>query len=233
MTEGPYFVDEQLERSDIRVEPSDNSIKEGAPLALTFAVTQISNSSCTPLAGAMVDIWHCDALGSYSGVSDPGFDTSGQKWLRGYQISDESGKAEFLTIYPGWYSGRAVHIHFKIRTTGTDGQNYEFTSQLFFDETLTDQVHSQEPYAAKGERDTLNSTDNIYQNGSDQLLLNLTQANDGYSTQFDIALDLSDSEVGAADGGGQGGPGGGPGGPPPSGTRPSGPPPAGTPQTGG
>jgi protocatechuate 3,4-dioxygenase beta subunit len=236
LTEGPYFVDDQLERSDIRIEPSDNSVKEGTPLMLTFAVSQITNGTCTPLPGAMVDIWHCDALGSYSGVSDPGFDTSGQKWLRGYQITDDNGLAPFVTIYPGWYSGRAVHIHFKIRTTGTDGQSYEFTSQLFFDETLTDQVFSQQPYAAKGQRDTLNSTDGIYQQGGDQLLLTLTAANGGYTTQFDIGLDLSDTEAGAADGGmgGPGGPGGrGPGGPPPNGTRPSGPPPAGTPPTGG
>jgi protocatechuate 3,4-dioxygenase beta subunit len=112
----PYFVDNQLNRSDIRIDPSDGSVKEGAPLRLAFQVSDVSANACSPLAGAQVDVWHCDALGVYSGVSDPGFDTSGQLWLRGYQVTDESGYCEFTTIYPGWYSGRAVHIHFKIRT---------------------------------------------------------------------------------------------------------------------
>lgn len=84
LTEGPYFVDDQLNRSDIRIEPSDGSMKEGAPLRLVFRVSDVSANACVPLVGAQVDIWHCDAQGVYSGVSDPGFDTSGQKWLRGY-----------------------------------------------------------------------------------------------------------------------------------------------------
>ena len=165
-----------------------------------------------------MDVWHCDALGVYSGVSDPGFDTSEQMWLRGYQVTDENGRVEFLTIYPGWYQGRAVHIHFKIRTTGTDNQSYEFTSQLFFDDALSDQVFTQEPYVSKGQRDTFNSNDGIYQNGGDLLTLNPTEINGGYTATFDIALDLSDTETGAADGGGAGGPGGRP----PGGTRPPG-----------
>jgi protocatechuate 3,4-dioxygenase beta subunit len=216
-TEGPYFVDEQLNRSDIRVEPSDGSMKEGAPLTLAFVVSQIADAVCSPLAGAAVDVWHCDALGVYSGVTDPGFDTAGQTWLRGYQVTDENGRVEFASIYPGWYSGRTVHIHFKIRTSTPDNQSYEFTSQLFFDEALTDQVHAREPYAAKGQRDTLNSSDGIYQNGGDQLLLTVAEADGGYTAQFDIAFDLSDSETGQPDGGGQ--PGGRPGGPSPNGTR--------------
>jgi protocatechuate 3,4-dioxygenase beta subunit len=212
MTEGPYFVDGQMERSDIRLEPTDDSVKEGVPLTLAFVVSQIADATCMPLAGATVDIWHCDALGVYSGVSDPGFDTAGQSWLRGYQVTDEAGRVEFTTIYPGWYSGRAVHIHFKIRTTVTGNETYEFTSQFFFDDVLSDEVFTQAPYNSKGERDTRNATDGIYQGGGDMMLLNLSEANGGYATTFDIALDLSDSETGAADSGGgpggQGGPGG-------------------------
>jgi protocatechuate 3,4-dioxygenase beta subunit len=116
LTEGPYFVDVDLNRFDIRLEPSDGSMKEGLPLQLRFRVSNVAENACSPLAGAQVDIWHCDADGAYSGVSDPGFDTSEQKWLRGYQITDEMGLAEFMSIYPGWYSGRTTHIHFKIRT---------------------------------------------------------------------------------------------------------------------
>ncbi len=208
MTIGPYFVDEQLNRSDIRTEPSDNSVKEGVPLTLAIGVFDVANNSCTPLANAQVDIWHCDAQGVYSGVSDQGFDTTGQQFLRGYQLTDGTGKVQFLTIYPGWYSGRAVHIHFTIRTTAADGSDYQFTSQFFFDDTLTDRVHAQEPYASKGQRDTRNSSDNIFTGGGDQLLLAAQGDNtNGYNATINIGLDLTDIEVGASDS--AGGPGGG------------------------
>lgn len=209
MTIGPYFVDDQLNRSDIRSEPSDNSMKEGVPLTIAIGVFDVANNSCTPITDAQIDIWHCDAQGMYSGVSDQGFNTEGQKFLRGYQRTDATGKGQFLTIYPGWYSGRAVHIHFTIRTTGADGNDYQFTSQFFFDDTLTDQVHALEPYASKGQRNTRNTDDNIYNSGGDQLLLNLQGDNtNGYTSAINIGLDLTDTGVGAADS--MGGPGGGP-----------------------
>lgn len=208
LTLGPYFVDEQLNRSDIRSEPSDGSVREGIPLTLAINVLDVANNSCTPLEGAQVDIWHCDAQGVYSGVSDQGFDTTGQKFLRGYQLTDGTGKARFLTIYPGWYSGRAVHIHFMIRTTGADTQSYEFVSQFFFDDTLSDQVFTQESYASKGQRDMRNAVDNIYNGGGDQLLLAVTGDNtNGYAAAINIGLDLTDTEVGASNSsGGAGGP---------------------------
>jgi protocatechuate 3,4-dioxygenase beta subunit len=81
LTEGPYFVDEELNRSDIRSDPATGAIKPGTPLALTFQVSQVANAVCSPLAGAKVDVWHCDALGVYSDVSDPIFNTTGQKSL--------------------------------------------------------------------------------------------------------------------------------------------------------
>jgi len=209
LTLGPYFVDEQLNRSDVRSEPLDGSVKEGVPLTLTINVLDVANSSCTPIEDAQVDIWHCDALGVYSGVSDQGFDTTGQKFLRGYQLTDATGKVQFLTIYPGWYSGRAVHIHFMIRTTGADAQSYEFVSQFFFDDALSDQVFTQEPYASKGNRDTRNTNDNIYSGGGDQLLLAVTGDNaNGYVAAINLGLDLTDTEVGASNS--SGGPGGGP-----------------------
>ena len=181
----------------------------GVPLQLTFAVGSVANAACAPLAGATVDIWHCDALGRYS--DEQANNTVGKKFLRGSQTTDASGLAQFTTIYPGWYAGRAVHIHFKIRTTGTDGQAYEFTSQLFFDDALSDSVFAQAPYASHGTRDTLNSQDSIYGTGGDQLLLALTQQDTGYTTTFNVGLDLADASVGKADGGaasGSGGPGG-------------------------
>jgi protocatechuate 3,4-dioxygenase beta subunit len=190
-TEGPYFVDEKLNRSDIRSDPTDGSVREGVPLALTFIVSSVGGGGCTPLQGASVDVWHCDAAGVYSDVTDNGaggFSTVGQKFLRGYQVTDADGKAAFTTIYPGWYSGRTVHIHFKIRTTDSAGKAYDFTSQLYFDDALTDQVFAQAPYSAKGERNTRNAQDGIYADGGDQLLLELTRQGDGYAATFDIGL---------------------------------------------
>lgn len=226
MTEGPYFVDEKLNRSDIRTDPSDGSVKAGLPLALAFSVQSVAGNACAPLAGATVDVWHCDATGVYSDVTDTaiGFNTVGKKFLRGSQTTDASGMARFTTIYPGWYQGRAVHIHFKIRTTAPGNQAYEFTSQLFFDDALSDQVYAQAPYTSKaGKRDTLNSRDGIYANGGDQMLLAPTKADQGYVATFAVGLDLSDTNVGKADGNGMPGGGSGPGGPPPGGARPGGP----------
>lgn len=200
LTIGPYFVDGQLNRPDIRIDPSDNSVREGVPLTLNINVASVGANRCTPIEGAQVDIWHCDADGQYSGVSDRGFNTEGQQFLRGYQLTDANGAVRFQTIYPGWYSGRTVHIHFTIRTKAADGQDYQFTSQFFFDESLTDQVHALPPYAAKGQRDTRNESDNIFNSGGDQLLLNPQgDTTNGYVGAMSIGLDLTDMQVGAAD----------------------------------
>ncbi len=189
-TEGPYFVDEKLNRSDIRLDPANKSLKEGVPLRLKINVNRVKGDACAPLTGAQVDIWQCDALGSYSDVRDTSgrFDTRGQKFLRGYQVTNPDGTAEFLTIYPGWYTGRAVHIHFKIRLFTGDQKALEFTSQLYFEEAMTDQVHALAPYKTKGKRDRLNERDSIFRQGGDQLLLNVKQDGAGYVGTFDIGL---------------------------------------------
>lgn len=188
MTEGPYFVDEMLNRTDIRADPSDGSVRPGVPLQLTFNVSTIAAATCTPLAGALVDVWQCDHLGVYSDVRDPGFNTVGKKFLRGYQLADARGIARFTTVYPGWYQGRTVHIHFKIRSAPSARPGFEFTSQLYFDDALTDRVHAQQPYAAKGQRTVRNDRDGIYRRGGSQLLLALTETSGGYTGAFDIAL---------------------------------------------
>jgi protocatechuate 3,4-dioxygenase beta subunit len=190
-TEGPYFVDEKLNRSDIRSDPASGVVKEGTPLALLLAVSALRNGSCTPLPGAHVDIWHCDALGMYSDVEDPSFNTVGQRFLRGYQLTNEAGEARFHTIYPGWYEGRTVHIHFKIRTDPGAARGLEFTSQLYFDDALTTRVLSRMPYAAKGGQRDRNSDDRIFARGGDQLLLVPTRAGDGYASRFDVGLEMS------------------------------------------
>jgi protocatechuate 3,4-dioxygenase beta subunit len=188
-TEGPYFSDLMLNRRDVRSDPPSGAPKPGAPLALTFNVGQVAaNGACTALVGAHVDIWQCDALGVYSDAKDRLFDTKGQKFLRGYQITDNNGVARFTTIYPGWYPGRAVHIHFKIRTNPKGPNGQEFTSQLYFDEAMTDRVHALEPYASKGKGRTLNEQDGIFKNGGKELILAVTENGSSYAGSFNVAL---------------------------------------------
>ncbi len=180
LTEGP----------DIRPEPSTNAVKPGATLGLTFLVSRVSGTSCTALAGATVDVWHCDALGVYSDATDPSFgSTKGTKFLRGYQTTDAGGKAVFTTIWPGWYQGRAVHIHFKIRTTAANGQVSDFTSQLFFPDAMNDAVFAAAPYSQKGTAGIMrNASDGIFQGSGGKLTLSPARTADGYTTTFDIGL---------------------------------------------
>ena len=187
-TEGPYFIDAKLNRSDIRVDPSDKSVKPGVPLRLEFQVSRIAGAACTSLSGAMVDVWHCDASGVYSDVRDNRFDSRGKKFLRGYQQTNANGAAEFMTIYPGWYEGRAVHIHFKIRSAAQGGRAQEFTSQLYFDESVNDQVFSQAPYNSKRGRRLTNDSDFLFRRGGKELLVTPTKTGQGYVAKFDIGL---------------------------------------------
>lgn len=190
-TEGPFFVDRMLDRTDIRSDPATGVVSEGIPLRLTFNVSRIGAGGCTPLEGAQVDIWQCDALGLYSDVRDGRNSTEGRRFLRGYQVTDGAGRVGFTTIYPGWYRGRAVHIHFKIRTNPGASRGEEFVSQLYFDDGLTDRVHAVPPYAANGERDRRNAADGIFRRGGAQLLLSAREvAGGGYEASFDIGLQL-------------------------------------------
>jgi protocatechuate 3,4-dioxygenase beta subunit len=189
-TEGPYFIDEKLNRSDIRDDPVDGTLKAGVELRLAFNVSQVDGGRCAPLAGAIVDIWQCDALGVYSDVSDNSFDTRGKKFLRGHQVTDKTGAARFITIYPGWYPGRTVHIHFKIRTDAASRREREFTSQLYFEDALSDEIFALAPYAARGKRDRKNDRDGIYRRGGSELLLHPTKDDKAYAATFDLGLAL-------------------------------------------
>ena len=191
-TAGPYYVDTRLERSDIRADPDDGSIKPGVPLQLEFVVSRIDGARCTPLAGALVDLWQCDAQGVYSGVRDFAgrFDTRGRQFLRGHQRTDAEGRVRFVTIYPGAYAGRAVHVHFKVRTDPTAGQGAEFTSQLYFDDALTDRVHAVPPYASDGRR-VRNDGDVLYRRGGRDLMLQLARDGEGYRGRFELGLRMA------------------------------------------
>lgn len=190
-TEGPYFIDQQLNRSDIRPDVGSGVAQEGLPLLLTMRVLRAGVEGCAPLAGATVDVWHCDAQGVYSGVRDRYADTTGRSFLRGYQITDNEGLARFTTIYPGWYPGRAVHIHFKVRAVDDGERAVEFTSQLYFDEAISDQVFRQAPYNRRSGRRTRNENDAIFRNNGERLMLTLSPAETGYAGRFDIGLVMS------------------------------------------
>jgi protocatechuate 3,4-dioxygenase beta subunit len=183
-TEGPFYVDEKLERSDIRTDPATGERRPGVPLELAFAVSRLAAGGCAPLVGAVVDVWHCDAAGAYSDVRDAGRSTAGQRFLRGYQTTSEAGVARFTTIYPGWYQGRAVHIHFKVRAA----KGQEFTSQIYFDEAVTDRVHALAPYAGRGGGRLRNESDGLYRHGGRQLTVTPTASGPGWATTFDLAL---------------------------------------------
>ena len=189
-TEGPYFIDERLHRSDIRPDPSTGHVTPGIPLTLTLRAMSFHSAECRPLAGALVDIWHCDAMGFYSDVRDPWFDTMGRKFLRGYQVTDPDGEVRFITIYPGWYPGRTVHIHFKIRTAPENRRGFDFTSQLYFHDELTDRIHTNPPYASRGPRTARNRHDWIFRQGGNRLMLAPTPAAEGYAATFSIGLQL-------------------------------------------
>ena len=188
--EGPYFSDLRLDRADIRSDPSDGTVRPGVPLTLALRIHAVGASNCAPLAGAVVDVWHCDALGVYSDAADMGFNTRGRKFLRGFQTTDGGGNVRFLTIYPGWYPGRAVHIHFKVRTELVRGQ--EFTSQLYFPDALTERVHARAPYERNRGRAVRNDSDGLFRRGGKQLMLDPKPAVDGgYLASFDVGIAIA------------------------------------------
>lgn len=237
-TEGPYWVDEQLNHSDLATDPTDNSVQVGLPLVLAITVSQRANGVITPLPNAYVDLWHCNAYGIYSDESayNPGGGTgtvvtTGRKFLRGYQVTDGHGNVRFTSIYPGWYSGRTPHIHARVRLYSGSTTTENFTTQFFFDESITDVVYQMAPYNTRTARDTTNNTDGIY-NGTDcntsatvgsETNLRLAADSSHAVASYNIILDLSSpyscGAAGNPPGGGTPPSGGGPpgGGPPPSG----------------
>ena len=175
LTEGPYYLDLDLVRRDIT---------EGRPgLPLDLRVDVVDADACEPIEGAAVDIWHCDAGGVYSGVEG----AEGEAFCRGVQLTDAEGAAAFRTVFPGWYSSRAVHIHVKVSADG--GQVH--TGQLFFDPEATSTVYAMEPYAERGEQDVPNESDGIYAEGGSVTVVAVTV--DGESSSGSVALGVQRS----------------------------------------
>lgn len=189
-TEGPYWVEENLNRSDIRTDPSDGSIRPGVLLNLKVNVINESGSTCVPLSGAKVDIWHCDAGGIYS--DETANNSKGKKFLRGYQVTDDNGAVNFVTVYPGWYGGRTVHIHFRIRTYSGTTQLGEFVAQIFFDDSVTDTIFKNAPYSTRPNRDTRNTNDMVLTGTRTGAVVyaELAQTAVGYSATATIGVNL-------------------------------------------
>lgn len=167
-TEGPYpypggELTNPLQRADI------TGGQTGVPLALTFNVVNV-NASCAIVSNARVDIWQCNKDGYYSGYANqPGYlgtqSFTGQTFLRGYQLTDNSGNALFNTIYPGWYSGRATHIHIEVYVNNV----LKKTTQITFSEAISNTVHMSSLYAAHGINTTSNASDGIFGNSATDL----------------------------------------------------------------
>ncbi len=173
LTEGPYYLDINDVRSDITED------REGVPLALTMTI--VDATKCAPIKDAAVDIWHCDATGEYSGVEG----NSGT-FLRGTQVTGADGKVRFDTIYPGWYQGRAVHIHTKVHVDSS----VKHTGQLFFDDALNASVYNaNSPYNTRGAPDTPNANDSIYQQGgSNVAFVDVEQHGKAYAGAITLGL---------------------------------------------
>jgi protocatechuate 3,4-dioxygenase beta subunit len=199
--EGPYFVDGMPNRSDLRSESSDGTVQEGIPLHLSLNIYDVDDDgSCVPFSGAKVDIWEANSQGLYSGVAEDG--TEGKDFLRGNQIADENGTVQFTTVYPGWYEGRAIHIHVKVRSVEGQQNSFEWTSQFYLNNSINELVHKQSPYSDHGPVAMLNEEDGIYTgpstdgmvqtNAGKYLMLNLAEdGQGGYVGTFNIGVNAT------------------------------------------
>jgi protocatechuate 3,4-dioxygenase beta subunit len=163
-TEGPYYIAKEAVRRNI----TDG--RPGTPLLLRAFV--VNASTCKPIKGAAVDIWHADAGGVYSGF---GQGAANRTFMRGIQRTNAKGLALFRTVYPGWYQGRTVHIHVKVHLGG----NVLHTGQLYFPDTVTDAVYREAPYTSRPNRDVRNAADSIYRNGGKRSQVSVTRNSAG------------------------------------------------------
>ena len=165
LTEGPYYIAGEKLRRDIR---------DGHPgTLLTLRLSVLNASTCKPIKGAAVDIWHADAAGNYSGF---GGGAASRTFMRGIQKTDADGLALFTTVYPGWYQGRAVHIHVKVHVGG----NVVHTGQFFFPDAITRQAYLARPYAARGNPDLPTAQASIFVNGGKRSMLTVRKHGAAY-----------------------------------------------------
>jgi protocatechuate 3,4-dioxygenase beta subunit len=178
VAEGPFYFDPALERSDVT---------DGRPGMPTAVRLQIVDEQCRPLPGARVDIWHCDALGLYSGYPNQlgGVDTTGERFMRGTQFADDRGVVEFATVYPGWYPGRTPHIHFKIFVAETT----VLVGQLFFPDEVSDRIYAMvAPYTQRSGRDTFNAGDGIARRAGAASVAEVEELPESYLAQMIIGI---------------------------------------------
>ena len=159
-TQGPYPLFNDIASAAMYQREDITEGKAGMPLQLTLNIVDVSRS-CAPVTTAMVYVWHCDKDGVYSGYSQPGADTRGQTFLRGVQTTDTSGRVTFATIFPGWYQGRATHIHFRVYLA----LDLHATSQLAFPTSVETAVYASALYAARGRNPTSPSADGVFSDG--------------------------------------------------------------------
>ncbi len=175
-TIGPYPSLVDLFRSDIR------EGKSGTLLTLKLRVVN-ANAACAGVAGANVEIWHVDAAGNYSQYGSQ----TGQTYLRGIQTTDANGEVTFTTIYPGWYQGRATHIHIEVTVGGVSRK----VTQIAFPESINNAVHATGAYASRGSNPLSNRADGIFADSLDSELVTPTgDPASGYAASFTIGIAL-------------------------------------------
>jgi protocatechuate 3,4-dioxygenase beta subunit len=175
-TVGPYPSLQDFVRSDVR------EGKPGLPVTLNMTIVNVSNA-CAPVSGAVVDIWQCDAAGNYSQYGNARNET----YLRGLQTTDGNGRVTFTTIYPGWYQGRATHIHVEITVNGRSVK----VTQIAFPEDVSAAVYRTGAYAAKGQNTTTNARDNVFSDGFSEQLVSLAgDTSNGYAGTCQVGVAL-------------------------------------------
>lgn len=195
---GPFFVDGQLERSDVRIDTATGKAIDGVPLELTLT---FNDGGCNAaLIGARVDIWSASPEGVYSDEASE--NSTGHDYLRGYQITDSTGTVKFTTLYPGWYAGRTTHIHARIRTYSGSTVTGDFLTQYFFD--ATSQAAILTAYAADDPTAfQARDTDRVYQaeaaEGGANVLTVSGNVTDGYSASYAGEINTSGTSTGTTD----------------------------------
>ena len=173
-TAGPFPSLTDLIRSDIR---------EGRPGSLLTLTIRVVNTStaCTPVSGAAVEVWQCDAAGDYSQYGSQ----AAQTYLRGIQTTNANGEVTFTTVYPGWYQGRATHIHVEVSVGGTSRK----ITQMAFPESVNNTVHATGVYATRGANPTSNASDMIFADSlSSELVTPTGSPAGGYTATFQVAI---------------------------------------------